>query len=117
MDYAVWAVAFAFLAMGAAALLNPALIGGLVDLRFDSVMSRNEARAVYGGFGVAMAAALLVAIRMPDLRAGVLLAVGLALAGMAAGRLFSALVERPGARALAYCVLEAACAGLLFAAI
>lgn len=80
--------------------------------------SRNEVRAVYGGFGVAVAALLIVADdRAADFRAGVMMAIAIALLGMAAGRVFSALMEPkaligfPGI----FMVLEGGLAGLLLA--
>ncbi len=56
--------------------------------------ARAEVRAVYGGFGLAIASMLAVALATPDLRTGILTTVAAALAGMAFGRLVSALVGR-----------------------
>lgn len=117
MYYAIWVVAFGFAVMGIAALVRPAIIGNLVELRFDSVTARNEARAVYGGFGLTMAAALVLATQVPEWKAGILIAVGLALAGMSLGRVFSALIERPGLAPWLYCLLEAVAASVLFLAV
>jgi hypothetical protein len=58
---------------------------------------RAEVRAVYGGFGVAVAAVLVLAIADPDLRRGVVVAVAVALLGMAFGRLVARLVDGPAA--------------------
>ena len=96
MNLAVLLIALAFFGMGLAALIKPRKIGDYFEVRFDSVDSRNEVRAVYGGFGLAMSAALLLALRAPELRAGLVTAVSLALAGMALGRVIGAAVERPG---------------------
>jgi hypothetical protein len=80
---------------------------------------RNEVRAVYGGFGIAVAALLVATARSPALRPGVLAAVAVALLGMAAGRVIAALAERPDRfyPCWFYCVVEAALAGVLLAAI
>lgn len=94
MNAAVTLVALAFAAMGLSALIRPASIGRYFDVRFDSIDSRNEVRAVYGGFGLAMTAVLLLALRAPAVRDGILLTVALALAGMALGRVVGALADR-----------------------
>lgn len=114
MDIAVLIVALGFALMGAAALLRPAHIGTFFDVRFDSVDGRNEVRAVYGGFGIAIAAALVIAVESAQFREGVILCVALALAGMAAGRMFSALFERPGFWPWFFCGVETGAAGVLW---
>jgi uncharacterized protein DUF4345 len=116
MTPAVLVIAALFLAMGVVALLKPAFVGTFFDVRFDSVDGRNEVRAVYGGFGVAMALVLWLAIQQPELRRGVFLTVALALGGMSAGRLASALAERPGAWPWFFCAAEATGAWLLYQA-
>lgn len=80
--------------MGLGAFAKPTLVTaqfGIVEL---TPAGRNEARAVYGGFGVFMACVLFVALQQPALRAGIVFAVAAALGGMAAGRLVSALIDR-----------------------
>jgi hypothetical protein len=113
MEIAILSVALGFALMGAAALARPASIGNYFDVRIDSVDGRNEVRAVYGGFGLAIALALVLATGIPAWRAGVIACVALALAGMAAGRLFSALLERPGFWPWFFCGVEAGAAALL----
>jgi hypothetical protein len=105
--------------MGLAALVKPAVIWAPFGVAPTTPGSRSEVRAVYGGFGLALAALLFVADGWsPDLRAGVVLTAAVALGGMAAGRAVSALVEPktllgyPGF----FLVLEAAFAGLLLTA-
>ena len=102
--------------MGVGATAKPAFVMaqfGILDL---TPAGRNEVRAVYGGFGIFMALALLVALRQPELRDGILFAVAAALGGMAAGRLLSAAVDRSIDRApLGYLVLEVIVAVMLLA--
>ena len=75
---------------------------------------RNEVRAVYGGFGVMIAVALVAALQMPALRAGILVAVAAALGGMGGGRVVSAVIDRTiGKVPLCYLILEAVVAVLL----
>lgn len=116
MSLPVALVALAFLGMGLVALAQPRRIGHYFGTRFDTADGRNEVRAVYGGFGLAMAAALVAAERIPALREGVLVTVALALAGMALGRVLGALVERPGRWPLIFGLLEVAGATALWLA-
>ncbi len=112
-------VALFFLGMGIYALAAPAALIRPFRITADTPESRSEVRAVYGGFGIAVAAALGVAVfHGGDLRQGVLLTVALALTGMAAGRVFSRLVDRATAfyPIWFYCCVEIVAAGLLFLA-
>lgn len=119
MSIAVAVVAVSFAAMGLAALLRPAVIWAPFGVVPTTPESRNEVRAVYGGFGVALAELLFVADGWAtELRAGVLVTVAIALLGMAAGRVLSAFVEPkaligyPGF----FMALEVGLAGLLLTA-
>ena len=95
-DAVVLVVAAGFAVMGAAALARPGDVLGQFGVAVDSADGRNEVRAVYGGFGLALAAVLAVAaLGDSDIRDGVVLAAACALAGMAAGRLVGAALERP----------------------
>jgi len=114
VDILILVIAAAFLLMGLSALWRPAAIGRYFDVRIESVDGRNEVRAVYGGFGLAIAFALYWGLQRPELRAGVLVCVALALAGMAVGRVFSALLERPGRWPVFFGALEAVGAGALW---
>ena len=87
-------VALFFALMGAYALVHPEQVVAVFGTRGLTVDGRNEIRAVYGGFGVAVAAALWVSLRAPAWAPGVLFAVALALLGMAGGRLVSLAVDR-----------------------
>lgn len=87
----VAAVAVFFLGMGVYALAAPAALIRPFGIVLDRPESRSEVRAVYGGFGVAIAAVLLAAALHQEIRSGVLLTVAVALAGMAVGRVISAI--------------------------
>ncbi|HUQ00522.1 MAG TPA: DUF4345 family protein [Aeromicrobium sp.] len=90
----VWVVAVSFAVMGLAALVRPALIWAPFGVEPTTAESRSEVRAVYGGFGLALAALMIWSLGAAvGVREGVLLAVAVSLFGMAAGRLVSALVE------------------------
>lgn len=110
------AVAVLFAAMGLVALAVPERVVGIFGGSAATVDARNEVRAVYGGFGIAIAA-VLVAVPAAQ-RAGVLLAVAVALAGMAGGRLVGFVLERPRRLypTVVFCVVEAAGAAVLLLA-
>lgn len=84
------AAAVFFAAMGVYALAAPDRVVSPFDVTLGSATARSEVRAVYGGFGLAIAVVLAVALAEPDLRAGIVITVAAALAGMALGRLVSA---------------------------
>ena len=84
-------IALFFLGMGLVGLAAPERIAATFGTPVLSGDGRNEVRAVYGGFGVAIGALLLAAPARP----GVPLCVATALGGMAGGRLVSALLEPP----------------------
>ncbi|OBY30453.1 DUF4345 domain-containing protein [Mycolicibacter kumamotonensis] len=117
---AVFAIAFIavfFLAMGLYALAAPTALAQPLGITLTSSTSRSEVRAVYGGFGVAMAGILGFAAVNPEYRAGITLTAAAALAGMAFGRLLSAVIERrrtPFYPNWFYCLVEVGAALLLF---
>ncbi|MFI9510486.1 DUF4345 family protein [Nocardia sp. NPDC052566] len=83
-----------FLAMGGYALAAPGATMRSFAIHLTEPRSRYEVRAVYGGFGIAMAVVLAIAALDPgSTRTGIMIAVGAALAGMAAGRLISVLLD------------------------
>jgi hypothetical protein len=95
-DALVLIIAAGFAAMGFAAIANPRNILAQFGVAVDTVEGRNEVRAVYGGFGLAVAAVLAVAaLENPATADGIVVAVAIALFGMAGGRLASAALERP----------------------
>lgn len=107
-------VAAFFLAMGCYALVAPAGVLAVFGVEVQSVDGRNEVRAVYGGFGVAVAAVLLLALRTPRLAPGIFVCLATAVAGMAFGRILSAAVdESPGFFPWFFCVVELLLAGTL----
>lgn len=112
-----------------AAALFYALIGLAALLRPDSLLegfgifaatpdSRNEIRAVYGGLPLAVAGLLTFSMTGTPLAGGILAALALVSAGMAAGRLVSAVIDwRLGRYPAIFMVLELIVAGLIVAAI
>ena len=99
MSVLVVIVAIFFAVMGVAALVRPAVVWAPFGVRPATPASRNEVRAVYGGFGIALAILLIVADRSADeFRDGALVAVAVSLAGMATGRIIGFVVEPRGAR-------------------
>jgi uncharacterized membrane protein YeaQ/YmgE (transglycosylase-associated protein family) len=93
----VGAVAVFFAGMGIFALARPAALIAPFGITLPVPESRAEVRAVYGGFGLAIAGVLALAAVDPALRGGILVTVAAALAGMAFGRLVSGIVDRPRA--------------------
>lgn len=111
------AVAVFFAGMGLVALARPEQVLAFFGTPSLSRDGRNEVRAVYGGFGLAVVSLLLVALEQPALRPGVLLTVALALVGMAAGRLISALIDGlPGFYPCLFFAVELALAAALLVA-
>ncbi len=87
-------IAAFFLAMGVYALASPAALIRPFGVTLASPVARSEVRAVYGGFGLAIAAVLgYAAFRTGDVQKGILITVGVALVGMALGRIVSAVVD------------------------
>ncbi|RUP06070.1 MAG: DUF4345 domain-containing protein [Mycobacterium sp.] len=88
------AAAVFFLGMGSYALAAPAKMIEVFGITLPQRESRSEVRAVYGGFGLAIAGVLaFAATSAGPMRTGIVVTVGLALAGMAFGRIVSAVVE------------------------
>jgi len=110
-------VAVFFLGMGVYALAAPAALVRPFGITLVESASRSEVRAVYGGFGLAIAGVLAYAAVQADVRTGILVAVGAALGGMAFGRLVSAVVDARTAfyPTWFYCLVETIAAAALFA--
>ena len=84
-------IAVFFLGMGVYAMAAPSALVRPFGIRLGESASRSEVRAVYGGFGLAITGVLgYAAVADGDVRRGILITVGAALAGMAFGRLASA---------------------------
>ena len=119
-DAAILFVAAIFGAMGIGALLRPQAILAQFGVAVETPDGRNEVRAVYGGFGIAIAALLAVtALGDPATAEGMVVASAFGLVGMAGGRLVSAANERPSGvyPVWVYFALELVAAGLLLAAV
>lgn len=91
----VGCVAVFFAGMGLVALLRPERVLAFFGTHAQTRDGRNEVRAVYGGFGLAVAALLGASFQLPELRSGTLITVAVALLGMAAGRLIAAALDGP----------------------
>lgn len=90
-------VAAFFLGMGLYGLARPAALIRPFGISLPSTEARAEVRAVYGGFGVALAAILAFAAAGHAMSDGILIAVATALMGMAFGRVVSGVVDTPKA--------------------
>ncbi|MDV3135235.1 DUF4345 family protein [Mycobacterium sp. 29Ha] len=119
MTIAVIAVIGVFFAgMGCYALAVPDAIIRPFGITLGSAAARSEVRAVYGGFGLAIAGVLGYAVVADGaVRTGILITVGAALAGMAFGRLVSAVLDERTAfyPNWFYFLVEAVAAAALFA--
>lgn len=101
----LYLAAACFAVMGLTALAAPVRFAEPLGLELTPRRGTNEVRAVYGGFGLAIAALLVAVVDAPDLRPGACAAVAIALYGMAAGRFVSAIVERGMPPLMAFFVL------------
>lgn len=97
MTVVIVLAALFFLGMGLFALARPAALIGPFGITLPIPESRAEVRAVYGGFGLAIAGILLLALMNDSAREGILVTVAAALGGMAFGRLVSGVIDRPKA--------------------
>jgi hypothetical protein len=107
-----------FAGMGIYALAAPAALVRPFGTTLGGAASRSEIRGVYGGFGLAIAGVLVFAIvEQGDIRTGIVITVGVALAGMAFGRIVSAVVDDGTAfyPNWLYCLVEIIAATALFA--
>lgn len=117
-SFLVLLIAAGFALMGLAAVARPESILAYVGTRSLTRDGRNEVRAVYGGFGLAIAALLCATRYSAAIRTGAVLAVAVALLGMAAGRLLSILIDgAPGRWPWVFLGVEAAGAAALLGAL
>lgn len=108
------AAALFYALIGLAALLRPERLLEGFGILAESPDSRNEIRAVYGGFPLAVAGLLAFCVTGTPFANGILLALALASAGMAAGRFVSAVIDRQLGRYPAiFTALELIVAGLI----
>ncbi|MFD7009646.1 DUF4345 domain-containing protein [Rhodococcus sp. JVH1] len=115
-EFLIIAVALFFAGMGVYGLAAPARLVAPFALSADSATSRAEVRAVYGGFGVAVAALLFfAAFDAHGIRSAASVTVAVALLGMAFGRIVSVVADRPTRfyPVWFYFVVELVLAGLL----
>ena len=120
MDVALIAVGGVFfLGMGMYGLAAPAALIRPFGIALDRPEARAEVRAVYGGFGVAIAGVLAFAALRAEFRTGIVLTVGVALIGMGFGRVVSALARDRTAfyPNWFYFLVELAVAGVLLLAL
>ena len=105
--------AMVFIAIGAMFLIAPAYWAEVVDIAVPSPLARTDLRATYGGFDLFFGFFLgLCTLRTDWLRPG-LVALGLALAGFATGRLVGFIVEGHADRLMiGFAVLESLGAAL-----
>jgi hypothetical protein len=100
--------AVSYAGLGVVSLLRPAVVPAVVDITAPTQDARTEVRAVYGGLPLAFAASLAVAPSTGT-------AIGVATAGMAAGRAASSAFEGrpPSPKMAGFIALEALIAGAL----
>lgn len=103
----VLGAALFFGAIGVSAMIRPRNLLQGFSIEANEPESRNEIRAVYGGFPLAVAALLIFSLTRPDLSDGILTALATSSAAMAIGRIISVLIDRKLGRDPAiYIVLE-----------
>ena len=100
--------------IGVAAMVRPHNLLEGFGIQAMQADSRNEIRAVYGGFPLAVAGLLLFSLTRPDRSDGILIALATCSAAMAAGRVVSAVIDRRMGKApLVWAALELVVAGLI----
>ena len=103
-----------FLGMGITALVRPEFVTSLFAMPTLNADMKNEVRAVYGGFGIAMAMVLAFGSAWEILRPGIQITAGAALVGMALGRVFSLAVDKAiGRNPFIFLILEFVMGSLL----
>ena len=111
---AVMGAAMFYGVIGLAAITRPQTLLKGFGIEAIGPESRNEIRGAYGGFPLVVAGLLLFALTRPDVSDGILLALAASSAGMALGRIVSALTDRQLGRYPAiFLVLEMAAAMII----
>lgn len=90
----VAAAALFFFALGMRALIAPNKLLSDFGIVVTENRSRNEIRAVYGGFPLAAAGLLGFSLIQTPYSEGIMLAVAVSSLGMAVGRIISAAIDR-----------------------
>lgn len=99
--------AASYAGLGVASFLKPGVVPAVIGSTAPNADSRTEIRAVYGGLPLAFAASLVASPASAT-------AIGVATAGMAAGRAASSVFEgAPSPRMAGFIALEALVAGAL----
>lgn len=113
-DIGVLLAALFFGLIGVTAMVRPHNLLEGFGIEARQADSRNEIRAVYGGFPLAVAGLLLFTLARPDVTDGILIALATCSAAMAAGRVVSAVLDRRMGKApLIWAVLELVVGGLI----
>jgi hypothetical protein len=111
----LWLCAGSFAGFGLLFLALPAKMAGSVELVANTGTARTEVRAMYGGLELGIAAFLVWCALDPELLAVGLVAAGLLLAGIGAGRLLGAVIARVANRlTVTLMVLELGAAAAAF---
>ena len=107
--------ALIFIAIGAMFVIAPVYWATVIDIALPTPMARTDLRATYGGFNLSFGLFLGLCTLRPDwIRPG-LVGLGLALAGYAAGRLVSFVLEGTAdSLMVVFCALESLGAALSF---
>lgn len=107
MDPLIASGAAAYAGLGVVSFLKPGVVPSVIGGTAPNADARTEIRAVYGGLPLAFAATLAT-------RPGTGTAIGVATAGMAAGRIASGIFEgRPSAKMIGLIAMETLLAGAL----
>lgn len=105
-----------YLALGLAAIARPATLLGDFGFPAHGADARNEVRAVYGGFPLAVAGLVAWSLSGATHGQGILIALAAASLGMALGRVVSAVIDRGiGRLPLLFIGIELALAAMLAA--
>jgi hypothetical protein len=111
---ALGAATYVFL--GLWSLVRPEQVAGMADLGLASATARTDFLAVYGGFELGFGLFLAWCLRRTDRRAVGLVALGMALLGMALGRLLGLVTADGPVHPLETAILVSELAGVLLCA-
>jgi hypothetical protein len=100
-------------AMALVALVAPARVLGFFGVQVTTADGRNEVRSVYGGTGIAVIAALVLASSRAEWRAGIYVMLAIYFGVMGALRIVAAIFGRTTARPWLFVAAELGLAGLM----